>query len=165
MQQLLHCNKARACNVGASFARSWPQNRVPLIQDMSVFSSQGLTWSQLSWANSWDANPANVTSPRSMCPLRLEMRTYLSVENDFSGELAAGLGWLDKEIFSLEEAAFSPAVAPPPLPLRPLLLASFSSPGTAQACLRREKQPFSLKMSRRVPVIVVWAANRRILSQ
>lgn len=84
------------------------------------------------------------------------MRTYLSVENDFSGELAAGLGWLDKEIFSLEEAAFSPAVAPPPLPLRPpLLLASFSSPGTAQACLHREKQPFSLKMSRRAPVIVV----------
>lgn len=71
-----------------------------------------------------------------MCPLRLEMRTYLSVQNDFSGELAAGLGWLDERYFSLVEAAFSPAVTPPPFPLSPpLLYASFSSPGTAQPCL------------------------------
>lgn len=135
IQQSPHCSKEAACNAGTSFTQSWPQNCVSLIQDMSGgFFSQRLTWSQLSWANSWAANPANVTRSRSMCPLRLEMRTYLSIQNDFSGELAAGLGWLDKGYFSLVEAAFSPAVAPPPLP-PPLLLASFSSPGTAQPCL------------------------------
>lgn len=83
-----------------------------------------------------------------MCRPRLEMHTYLNIQHAWLlCWAAAGLGWLERGNFSLEDAAFSPAVAPPPgSPPPPALL---FPPLAMQVLLRLftlTKLPFPLKM-------------------
>lgn len=80
-----------------------------------------------------------------MCRLRLEMHTYLNIQHAWLlWWAAAGLCWLEMGKFSLEGAAFSPAVAPPPpRPPPPLLFPSFSNAGTAQAVYTHKTAIFS----------------------
>lgn len=78
-----------------------------------------------------------------MCPLRLEIHTYLNMQHACSEVTCGRLGVAKDRKMSLVEATFAPVSAPPPPP--PLLL-----PPLAMQVLHRlftlTKQPFSLKM-------------------
>lgn len=144
----------RDCNIFV-WVMLWSYYCVILIHNMLFLVKMPCT-------NSWATNPANVTRSCSMCPLRLEMHTYLNIQHAWLQRwAAAGQDQLEKGNFHWKRQHFLQR-----LPL--LLFLCFPPPPTPplamQVLLRLftlTKQPFSLKMESTHQSNPIPAASKR----